>query len=115
MIRILTSFILDHLVSEKETWLNSRIFFRDKQKPKQIVHFDCHMRDQETDPVKLRQVRVAKGVRLDYREFSKDRLFIFNGPFVFFNVCDGGTVDDESDDSVAKQLRESGADAVLAA
>jgi CHAT domain-containing protein len=48
------------------------------------------------------------------RYFDLDDLIILNGPFVFLNACDGGTVGRRSTEGYARQLRQAGAHVVLA-
>lgn len=79
-----------------------------------VFHFDCHL-DHKPRPSGIRNssfgVRKGYGIRYDVL----DRMPIYNGPFLFFNVCNGGSVEFGTATSYAGQLVEQGADCVISA
>lgn len=79
-----------------------------------VFHFDCDL-NHSPKPHGIRNssfgVRTGFNVRYDVL----DQLPIYNGPFLFFNVCNGGSVEFGTATSYAGQLIEKGADCVIAA
>lgn len=89
-------------------------FLASLDKPKQIVHFDCHLDvgAHEGNPViQNSKVRVTEKVLVHYNDFES--MPLTNGPFVFFNVCYGGSVQSVSLESYASLFRQNGASCVV--
>ncbi|WP_299813260.1 CHAT domain-containing protein [uncultured Roseibium sp.] len=89
-------------------------FLASEDQPKQIVHFDCHLEVRvhaDTPVIQHSKVRVTEKVLIHYNDFAS--MPLTNGPFVFFNVCYGGSVQSVSLESYASLFRQNGASCVV--
>jgi CHAT domain len=82
--------------------------------PKQMIHFDCHLdigTQSDAAEIEGTSLRLSKKVLFDYHDFANIELT--NAPFVFFNVCYGGTPNPFTVGGYATKLYQRGANCVV--
>ncbi|MCP3367746.1 MULTISPECIES: hypothetical protein [Bradyrhizobium] len=86
-------------------------FFYDKEAPKELVQFDCHI--EGGDEVHTSHMRVTEKFQLPFPAFHE--AVLMSEPVVLLNACGAGTTNWASTDGYAAKLWANGAALVIAA
>jgi hypothetical protein len=103
---------LEPITLPAEEYLFSDFFCRDEG-PLGAYHLDCHVEPGQRDMLPGSAIRVTEGHPIEFGRL-KSLLKIVARPFVFLNLCFGGSLSLGSDMSYARQFADAGAGEIVA-